>query len=70
MSGWEWVRDWYGEFYYETAPWINRTGPRDGEFKVVRGGSWFNFPYLNRNSYRGWYDPELRLDYVGFRCAF
>ena len=66
---WEWMSDWYGEHYYKKAPRRNPKGPAEGEFKVVRGGSWFNFPYLNRIGYRGWYEPDMRLVYVGIRCA-
>jgi formylglycine-generating enzyme required for sulfatase activity len=66
---WEWVSDWYGEYYYRGAPRRNPTGPVDGEFRVLRGGSWFNYPHLNRVGYRGWYLPDEQLGYLGFRCA-
>jgi formylglycine-generating enzyme required for sulfatase activity len=66
---WEWVADWYDEYYYRRAPRRTPRGPADGEIRVVRGGSWFNFPHLNRVGYRGWYLPELRFVYLGFRCA-
>ena len=66
---WEWVSDWYGEYYYRGAPRSNPKGPAGGEIKVLRGGSWFNFPHLNRIGYRGWYVPDMQFDYLGIRCA-
>jgi formylglycine-generating enzyme required for sulfatase activity len=66
---WEWVADWYGEYYYRGAPRRNPSGPSTGEFRVLRGGSWFNFPHLNRVGYRGWYLPDTQYGYLGIRCA-
>ena len=37
----EWVEDWYGETYYQSAStWRNPTGPVSGSDRIVRGGSW------------------------------
>lgn len=33
----EWVNDFYGEYYYDSAPAENPTGPASGESRVVRG---------------------------------
>ena len=35
----EWVNDFYGESYYNSAPVENPRGPDSGEFRVVRGSS-------------------------------
>lgn len=39
------------------------------EGRVVRGGGWFYAPRLARASYRGRYDPRVRVNFIGFRCA-
>ena len=66
---WEWVEDcWNGN--YEGAPgdgsaWLNGTC----FLRVIRGGSWVNFPSSLRSSYRGWTNRSNRLDLLGFRLA-
>ena len=60
---WEWCKDWYGP--YETSP----AGPKDGEYKVMRGGSWDNLPRAVRVSVRYRNVPSLRNNFIGFRCG-
>ncbi len=65
----EWVQDWYGENYYTLSVYTNPLGPAEGEFRVLRGGSWYNLAPAMRVAFRLWNYPDLRSDTVGFRCA-
>jgi formylglycine-generating enzyme required for sulfatase activity len=69
MSGnvWEWVYDWF-DFYTDT-PKINPTGPKDGDFKIVKGGSWFGYIGGSRVACRGSDDQSNKRSYIGFRVA-
>jgi formylglycine-generating enzyme required for sulfatase activity len=71
MAGnvWEWVADWYDADYYDGAPDRNPRGPRAGETRVQRGGSWYNISWVARSAFRTGIDPEVRDDTIGFRCA-
>ena len=44
-------------------------GPANGKFKVLRGGSWINFPDSLRSAFRRWSQPDVRFNDTGFRCA-
>jgi formylglycine-generating enzyme required for sulfatase activity len=67
---WEWCADrWHDN--YQGAPSngeVWETGG-DDEFRVTRGGSWFNNPGRCRAAVRGKYAPEVWLDQIGFRIA-
>jgi formylglycine-generating enzyme required for sulfatase activity len=76
MAGnvWEWVSDWYDSAAYASLPADQPSGPEQGRYKVVRGGSWLDGALGDRLSFfrvanRHWQPPEARLSYIGFRCA-
>lgn len=64
----EWCSDWYGENYSKTDL-RNPTGPPKGNYKVIRGASWNRSGSYMRTSYRTFYNPNVRFDFLGFRCA-
>jgi formylglycine-generating enzyme required for sulfatase activity len=71
MAGnvYEWVQDWYGANYYEISSPRNPQGPEQGQFKVLRGGSWSDLPTYLLTYGRFKLPPETRNSYTGFRCA-
>lgn len=71
MAGnvYEWVQDWYGSNYYDVSPERNPPGPDQGQFKVLRGGSWSDLPKYLLTYGRFKLPPDTRNSYTGFRCA-
>ena len=68
-SVWEWCSDKYNRDYYLNGPKSDPRGPRGGERRIVRGGSWRNNAARCRAAFRGKYDPDARIDNVGFRVV-
>lgn len=71
MSGnvWEWCLDWSA--FYNATPAVDPMGPATGQYRVLKGGSWYNNPWRCRVSYRYNNYPEGD-DYVhviGFRVV-
>ena len=71
MSGnvWEWCQDWHADGYYAKSPASNPSGPTSGSDRVVRGGSWYDFPIGARVANRGRDSPGDRNILLGFRLA-
>jgi formylglycine-generating enzyme required for sulfatase activity len=71
MTGnvYEWCSDRYQPNWYAVSPSNNPTGPDAGEFRVIRGGSWF-FDYAGlRVTDRRGTNPNYRYGYIGFRLC-
>ncbi len=70
---WEWCADYYDEGYYKVGGTVNPTGPEEGKFRVIRGGSWRTAAHQTPNrlsiTYRNWTDPRGATDGWGIRCA-
>lgn len=64
---WEWCNDWFGD--YPRGAVTDPKGPANGESRVARGGSWFDYPQSCRAAFRLDYSPVLRLNNVGFRVV-
>ena len=71
MSGnaWEMVADYYAKDYYAKSPQENPTGPATGDFRVVKGGSFFIHEINVRSARRADVLPTGSGPAVGFRCA-
>ena len=63
----EWCADWYGGYSAEAK--TNPLGSKNGEYRVLRGGSWNYYDNLCRVSYRLNYLPLNRNYGYGFRVA-
>jgi sulfatase modifying factor 1 len=71
MAGnvWELCNDWYSSTYYSSSPYDNPRGPASGVWRVVRGGSWYNYTTLLRCAFRNSYLPADPNISIGFRLA-
>ena len=66
---WEWCQDWFDSAYYARSPRRDPPGPEQGEFRVLRGGSWRNHAATCRSAYRNGMPPTSRDKYTGFRVV-
>jgi formylglycine-generating enzyme required for sulfatase activity len=67
-SVWEWTADWFRD-KYTGEPERDPRGPSEGEYRVVRGGSWYFAPSAARASDRGRSRPDNDNHDLGFRCV-
>jgi len=64
---WEWCSDWYGE--YPKGAVSDPVGPREGSFRVYRGGSWRNLAAQCRSAIRYRNGRVAPHQFCGFRVA-
>lgn len=65
----EWVGDWYNSRAYGESGDTNPLGPLEGDFKVIRGGSWLSPSADIAVTSRDSFDPLVTRANLGFRCA-
>jgi uncharacterized protein (TIGR02996 family) len=65
----EWCADWYGANYYRRSPRKDPQGPKRGERRVLRGGSWGIYGLSCRSACRLYDLPGRRDDGYGFRVV-
>jgi formylglycine-generating enzyme required for sulfatase activity len=66
---WEWCWDGFQADYYRGSPAADPLGPSQAAPRVIRGGSWDNWPRACRAAVRHRAAPGLRNCVVGFRLA-
>ncbi len=71
MSGnvWEWVWDFYDANYYSHSDAGNPKGPEYGQYRVMRGGAFYNYADYTQVYTRQNHFPGFRQNSVGFRIA-
>ncbi|MFO7660344.1 MAG: SUMF1/EgtB/PvdO family nonheme iron enzyme [Candidatus Cloacimonadaceae bacterium] len=69
MSGniWEWCWDWYDN--YSETELVNPCGAENGQYKIIRGGSWADNKNYQRVASRGKENPSGKYSSIGLRIA-
>ena len=67
---WEWCQDHWHDNYAgapsDGSAWLSS---RKSKLRVLRGGSWANYPRGCRSASRGRIDPDNRFNNIGFRVC-
>lgn len=80
---WEWCHDTYGDTAYDQYRSPGNPRPHQtavdpvneepwnefGDWRVIRGGSWYTAPVLCRSDIRGYFDAADAFCYLGFRVV-
>jgi formylglycine-generating enzyme len=67
---WEWTSSWYHRDAYLDDADVDPTGPADGTWKTLRGGSFMNLPSYCTCTHREPARPDRASFTTGFRCAY
>jgi formylglycine-generating enzyme required for sulfatase activity len=67
----EWCEDWYDYSFYESSALEpdNPEGPKQGVYRVLRGGCWKSLVDDMRCSHRFRNNPGTMNKTYGFRCV-
>jgi formylglycine-generating enzyme required for sulfatase activity len=65
----EWCADWWDKDYYAQRVADDPTGPATGTRRIERGGAFFLPARGVTTTLRYHHQPEIRLYFLGFRCA-
>jgi sulfatase modifying factor 1 len=68
-NAWEWVADWYAPDTYTKATRSDPIGPKNGQSRVRRGGSYHCPLFQTRPSYRSANTPDTAYSVIGFRVV-
>ena len=67
---WEWVQDcWHDNYLGAPTDGSAWTTGCNGDYRVLRGGSWDYLPAILRSADRDRVTPDLRFNYYGLRLA-
>jgi formylglycine-generating enzyme required for sulfatase activity len=68
---WQWCQDRFAKDYYRGSPKEDPRGPKKGDRRVLRGGSWHGPASDCRAAFRNWNISGILSDDIGFRvvCA-
>jgi sulfatase modifying factor 1 len=65
---WQWCQDWHGDYPQKEV--VDPQGPNEGQFRVNRGGSWYDYPRNCRSASRLRGEPGYRYLGLGCRLCF
>ena len=69
-NAWQWCADWFDRDYYSVSGNDrDPQGPNEGQFRVLRGGSWMSFPATCRSAIRVGNWPGGHNGGAGFRVV-
>jgi eukaryotic-like serine/threonine-protein kinase len=68
---WEWCQDWWNDDYSKAPTDGNAqlNQQSDKSYRLLRGGTWDNYPRYCRSAFRHGISPGRRSYYIGFRVA-